>query len=243
MSEHASWSTQYYGRIISAALAAVGALRCPLLASMRHGDQSHQAQMCRTVATRTVSGASQQHGNTSSQSGTALDAQHGTCAGAPEGLVQIVTGYGETGAALVRSGLGKLVFVGSTEVGRRVVAASAETLTPVTMELGGKDAFIVTDDVDLRQVRRWQSYSLTCLMRLCIILRITAATGDVLRSYLGACCPAGASGVRAPKTGTPFAEMDLMLAGRSDGAAGVLPELRAELRRRRAPHRASRSVR
>ncbi len=79
------------------------------------------------------------------------DVQRG-CAGAPEGLVQIVTGYGDTGAALVRSGLGKLVFVGSTEVGRRVLAASAETLTPVTMELGGKDAFVVTDDVDLRQV-------------------------------------------------------------------------------------------
>ena len=72
--------------------------------------------------------------------------------GAPEGLVQIVTGYGDTGAALVRSGLGKLIFVGSTEVGRRVLAASAETLTPVTMELGGKDAFVVTDDVDLRHV-------------------------------------------------------------------------------------------
>ena len=65
-----------------------------------------------------------------------------------------MTGYGDTGAALVRSGLGKLVFVGSTEVGRRVLAASAETLTPVTMELGGKDAFVVTDDVDLRQVCR-----------------------------------------------------------------------------------------
>ncbi len=73
-------------------------------------------------------------------------------AGAPEDLVQIVTGYGDTGAALVRSGPGKLIFVGSTEVGRRVLAASAETLTPVTMELGGKDAFVVTDDVDLRQV-------------------------------------------------------------------------------------------
>ena len=77
--------------------------------------------------------------------------------GAPDGLVQIVTGYGDTGAALVRSGLGKLIFVGSTEVGRRVLAASAETLTPVTMELGGKDAFVVTDDVDLRQV--WRSHS------------------------------------------------------------------------------------
>ncbi len=92
------------------------------------------------------------------------DTQHG-CAGAPEGLVQIVTGYGDTGAALVRSGLGKLVFVGSTEVGRRVLAASAETLTPVTMELGGKDAFVVTDDVDLRQVGGWVSYCSCSVMR------------------------------------------------------------------------------
>lgn len=155
MSEHASWSTRYYGAIIQAALAA---------------------------------------------------------AGAPADLVQIVTGYAEAGHALVTSGLGKLIFVGSTEVGthmvvfvvvclslfalrtarclylhrstmcvcissitrvsalchaalsstavsaprttgRKVMQSAAGTLTPVVLELGGKDAFIVCDDANLDTVR------------------------------------------------------------------------------------------
>jgi acyl-CoA reductase-like NAD-dependent aldehyde dehydrogenase len=42
--------------------------------------------------------------------------------------------------------------VGSTQVGKKVMAAAAERLTPVTLELGGKDAFVVCDDADLNQV-------------------------------------------------------------------------------------------
>ena len=62
---------------------------------------------------------------------------------------QVVTGYGETGAALCRAGVGKLAFTGSAPTGRKVMAACAETLTPVLMELGGKDAMIVDDDADV----------------------------------------------------------------------------------------------
>src|ERR687895_2367923 len=62
---------------------------------------------------------------------------------------QVVTGFGETGAALCRAGVGKLAFTGSAPTGRRVMAACAETLTPVLMELGGKDAMIVDDDADV----------------------------------------------------------------------------------------------
>ena len=73
-------------------------------------------------------------------------------AGAPPDLVQIITGYGDAGAALVESGVDKLIFVGSTEVGRRVMAAASKTLTPVVLELGGKDAFVVCEDADLSAV-------------------------------------------------------------------------------------------
>lgn len=66
--------------------------------------------------------------------------------------MQIVTGYAEAGNALVTSGVNKLIFVGSTEIGRKVMQAAAQTLTPVVLELGGKDAFIVCDDADLTQV-------------------------------------------------------------------------------------------
>ncbi|HEY2299948.1 MAG TPA: aldehyde dehydrogenase family protein [Jatrophihabitans sp.] len=68
---------------------------------------------------------------------------------APEGLVGWVTGFGETGAALCRSGVDKIAFTGSVPTGRRVMAACAENLTPVLLELGGKDATIVADDADL----------------------------------------------------------------------------------------------
>ncbi|KAF8061097.1 ALDH22A1 [Scenedesmus sp. PABB004] len=73
-------------------------------------------------------------------------------AGAPPGLVRFVTGLGDAGHALVTGGVDKVVFVGSTEVGRKVMASAAERLTPVTLELGGKDAFIVCNDADLGQV-------------------------------------------------------------------------------------------
>lgn len=73
-------------------------------------------------------------------------------AGAPAGLVSFVTGYGDAGHALVTGGVDKVVFVGSTEVGKKVMVAAADQLTPVTLELGGKDAFIVCEDADLNQV-------------------------------------------------------------------------------------------
>jgi acyl-CoA reductase-like NAD-dependent aldehyde dehydrogenase len=64
-------------------------------------------------------------------------------------VFQLVTGNGSTGAALCRAGVGKLAFTGSAATGRKVMAACAETLTPVLMELGGKDAMIVDDDADV----------------------------------------------------------------------------------------------
>ncbi|GAA5157371.1 aldehyde dehydrogenase family protein [Pseudonocardia eucalypti] len=64
-------------------------------------------------------------------------------------VLQVVTGFGDTGAALCRSGVGKLAFTGSTATGRRVMATCAETLTPVLIECGGKDPLIVDEDADL----------------------------------------------------------------------------------------------
>jgi acyl-CoA reductase-like NAD-dependent aldehyde dehydrogenase len=71
--------------------------------------------------------------------------------GFPTDTVQVINGYGDTGAALVRAGVQKILFIGSVGNGRRIVEGSAATLTPVIMELGGKDPFIVCDDANLEQ--------------------------------------------------------------------------------------------
>jgi aldehyde dehydrogenase (NAD+) len=71
-------------------------------------------------------------------------------AGLPPGVVNIVTGSGETGAALVaHPGVDKVAFTGSTEVGKRIAAAVAGTKKRLTLELGGKAANLVFADAPL----------------------------------------------------------------------------------------------
>eukprot|EP00429_Kryptoperidinium_foliaceum_P008576 CAMPEP_0176024844 /NCGR_PEP_ID=MMETSP0120_2-20121206/12146_1 /TAXON_ID=160619 /ORGANISM="Kryptoperidinium foliaceum, Strain CCMP 1326" /LENGTH=635 /DNA_ID=CAMNT_0017358025 /DNA_START=1 /DNA_END=1908 /DNA_ORIENTATION=- len=94
VSEFAAWSTKYYGRVLQACLAAVGA---------------------------------------------------------PTDLVQFAVGFSETGSALVAEA-DKVIFVGSVGVGKKVMEAASKTLTPVILELGGKDPFIVCDDADPKEL-------------------------------------------------------------------------------------------
>ncbi len=75
-------------------------------------------------------------------------------AGIPGGLVQVIPGDGATGRALVQAGVDRIAFTGSTATGRKVMEAAASTLTPVTLELGGKDAAIVLEDADLERAAR-----------------------------------------------------------------------------------------
>ncbi len=71
-------------------------------------------------------------------------------AGLPDGVLNVVTGDGATGAALVaHKGVDKIAFTGSTEVGRLIRAATAGTGKSLTLELGGKSPFIVFDDADI----------------------------------------------------------------------------------------------
>jgi aldehyde dehydrogenase (NAD+) len=73
-----------------------------------------------------------------------------TQAGIPPGVVNIITGGRETGATLVSHPLiDKVAFTGSTAAGRKVALACAERFTRVTLELGGKSAAVLLDDVDL----------------------------------------------------------------------------------------------
>jgi len=71
-------------------------------------------------------------------------------AGFPEGAINVVTGYGETGAALTEHpDVQKVAFTGGTAAGSQVGQAAGKNITPVTLELGGKSPNIVFPDVDL----------------------------------------------------------------------------------------------
>ena len=74
-------------------------------------------------------------------------------AGFPDGVVNVVPGYGETaGAALAaHPGIDKVAFTGSTEVGKLIAKAAADNLTKVSLELGGKAPNIVFADADIEQ--------------------------------------------------------------------------------------------
>lgn len=72
--------------------------------------------------------------------------------GLPEGVVNIITGYGKTGADIVQHpDVNKIAFTGSTEVGKLIQRAVAGTSKKITLELGGKAANIIFDDAPLDQ--------------------------------------------------------------------------------------------
>ena len=76
--------------------------------------------------------------------------------GLPAGVLNIVGGKAETGAALSNHpGIDKLSFTGSNAVGSQVMRSSATHCRPVTLELGGKSAIVVFDDCDLDQAVEW----------------------------------------------------------------------------------------
>jgi len=72
----------------------------------------------------------------------------------PPGLLEVVTGDGSTGAALIDARVDKIMFTGSVATGKRVAAAAAKYLTPVVLELGGKDPMIVLEDADIENAAR-----------------------------------------------------------------------------------------
>ncbi len=70
--------------------------------------------------------------------------------GVPAGVYQVAPGFGDTGGALVDA-VDFLMFTGSTATGKKVMERAAQTLTPVALELGGKDPMLVCADADLER--------------------------------------------------------------------------------------------
>jgi len=77
--------------------------------------------------------------------------------GLPEDVLQIATGRGETGAALVEE-VDMIMFTGSTRTGRKVAEAAARRLIPASLELGGKDPMLVLSDADLERAANFATY-------------------------------------------------------------------------------------
>ncbi|WP_052424938.1 aldehyde dehydrogenase family protein [Streptomyces fulvoviolaceus] len=111
---------------------------------------------------------------------------------APDGLLTVVTGDASTGAALCHSGVDKIAFTGSTPTGRAVMAACAQSLTPVVLECGGKDAVVIAEDADLNAAAHavaWGSMSnggQTCVgvERAYVVASVRDAFVDRLRAAL-----------------------------------------------------------
>jgi succinate-semialdehyde dehydrogenase/glutarate-semialdehyde dehydrogenase len=109
-------------------------------------------------------------------------------AGVPEDVFQVVPGDGTLGAALVESGVDKLVFTGSVATGKRIAQCAAARLLPVVLELGGKDPMIVLDDADLETASSgavWGAFvnaGQTCLsVERCYVHR------SIYREFASAC--------------------------------------------------------
>jgi acyl-CoA reductase-like NAD-dependent aldehyde dehydrogenase len=110
-------------------------------------------------------------------------------AGLPDDIFQVLPGEAETGAALVKSDIDKLVFTGSVATGRRIAQTAAERLLPVVLELGGKDPMLVLEDADVDVASSgavWGAFmnaGQTCLsVERCYVHR------NLYPAFLDACC-------------------------------------------------------
>ena len=102
--------------------------------------------------------------------------------GLPEGVFQVATGDGSTGAALI-AGVDCVMFTGSTRTGRLVAKAAAERLIPCHLELGGKDPMIVCADADIEKAANAAAYySMNNAGQVCIsIERVYVEAPDLRR--------------------------------------------------------------
>jgi len=119
--------------------------------------------------------------------------------GMPDGVLQIATGLGGTGAALVDE-VDMIMFTGSTATGKKVMQKAAETLTPVSLELGGKDPLIVLADADLERAANVASYyAMLNAGQTCISVERVYVEAPVYDEFVGKV----AEKVRALRQGVP----------------------------------------
>src|SRR6201989_1096129 len=104
--------------------------------------------------------------------------------GLPEDVFQVATGRGPTGEALIDA-VDMIMFTGSTATGRRVMERAARTLTPVSLELGGKDPMIVLSDADLeRAANAALYYSMLNTGQTCISIERVYVEAPVYEAFV-----------------------------------------------------------
>ncbi|MBI3556898.1 MAG: aldehyde dehydrogenase family protein, partial [Deltaproteobacteria bacterium] len=121
----------------------------------------------------------------------------------PKDLLQILVGDPLRGAALVKSGVDKVFFTGSVGTGKKVMASAADNLTPIVLELGGKDPMIVLSDANLDHASSaalWGAYSnsgqaCASVERIIIHESIHDKFVDLLRNKISALRHGGHQGV------------------------------------------------
>ncbi len=105
--------------------------------------------------------------------------------GLPDGVLQVATGRGGTGAALTEQ-VDMIMFTGSTATGRKVAAAAAERLIPCSLELGGKDPMIVLSDADLERAANLAVYySMQNAGQTCISIERVYVEAPVYDEFVG----------------------------------------------------------
>jgi acyl-CoA reductase-like NAD-dependent aldehyde dehydrogenase len=98
----------------------------------------------------------------------------------------LITGFGATGAALCASGVDKISFTGSTPTGKKVMAACADSLTPVLLECGGKDAVLVDKDADLEKAADAAAFgAFSNAGQTCVGVERVYVHQDVYEEFLG----------------------------------------------------------
>src|ERR1022692_214207 len=108
-------------------------------------------------------------------------------AGVPEyPVLQLVTGFGETGSHLARSSVDKIAFTGSTKTAKKVMAACAHNLTPMVAECGGKDAMLVAADADLDSAADAAVWgALSNAGQTCVGVERIYVAQDIYHTFLG----------------------------------------------------------
>jgi acyl-CoA reductase-like NAD-dependent aldehyde dehydrogenase len=105
--------------------------------------------------------------------------------GLPDGVFQVATGRGGTGAALIEQ-VDMIMFTGSTATGRKVAATAAERLIPCSLELGGKDPMIVLSDADLERAANLAVYySMQNAGQTCISIERVYVEAPVYDEFVG----------------------------------------------------------